>query len=73
MLSLNEVIMETATVIRVITASATALTNVALIGGIVWSIAAGVPLIMPVTLGALLLPFGYFSFTDYKRFFGTKQ
>jgi hypothetical protein len=72
MLSSNEVIMDTAQTIRVITASATALTNVALIGGIVWSIASGLPAIMPVTLVALLLPFGYFSFADYKRFFGKK-
>lgn len=64
--------MDTAQTIRIVTASATALTNVALIGGIVWSIAAGLPVIMPVTLGALLLPFGYFSFADYKRFFGKK-
>ena len=64
--------MDTATTIRVITASATALTNVALIGGTVWSIAAGLPLIMPVTLVVLLLPFGYFSFADYKHFFGKK-
>lgn len=64
--------MDTARVIKIVTASATALTNVALVGGTVWSIAAGLPAIMPVTLVALLLPFGYFSFADYKYFFGKK-
>lgn len=64
--------MDTAKTIKIITASATALTNVALIGGLVWSIAEGLPAIMPVTLGALLIPFGYFSFVDYKYFFGKK-
>lgn len=72
MLSLNEVIMDAAKTIKIITASATALTNLALLVGIVWSIAAGLPVIMPVVLGALLLPFGYFSFADYKYFFGKK-
>lgn len=71
-LSLNEVIMDVAKTIKVITASATALTNVALLGGTVWSIAEGLPAIVPVTLVALLLPFGYFSFADYKYFFGKK-
>lgn len=64
--------MDVKTTIKVITASATALTNVALVGGIVWSIASSLPVIMPVTLTALLLPFGYFSFADYKYFFGKK-
>lgn len=62
--------MDTAKTIRVITAVATALTNVALVGGLVWSIATGLPVIVPVVLATLLLPFGYFSFADYKRFFG---
>lgn len=64
--------MDAAKTIKIITASATALTNLALLVGIVWSIAAGLPVIMPVVLGALLLPFGYFSFADYKYFFGKK-
>ena len=64
--------MDTAKTIKVIVASATAATNVALVGGIVWSIASGLPVIMPVVLGTLLLPFGYFSFADYKHFFGKK-
>jgi len=64
--------MDTAKTIKVITASATALTNVALLGGTVWSIVTGQPAILPVTLVALLLPFGYFSFADYKYFFGKK-
>jgi len=64
--------MDTARVIKIVTASATALTNVALAGGTVWSIATGLPAIVPVTLVALLLPFGYFSFADYKYFFGKK-
>lgn len=64
--------MDAAKTIRVVTASATALTNVALVGGTVWSIAAGLPAILPVTFVALLLPFGYFSFADYKHFFGAK-
>lgn len=64
--------MDVAKTIKVIVASATAATNVALAGGIVWSIASGLPVIMPVVLGALLLPFGYFSFADYKYFFGKK-
>ncbi len=64
--------MDTAQTIRVITASATALTNVALAVGIVLSIVHGLPVIMPVVLGSLLLVFGYFSFADYKRFFGKK-
>ncbi len=64
--------MDVAKTIKVITASATALTNVALLGGTVWSIASGLPAIVPVTLVALLLPFGYFSFADYKYFFGKK-
>lgn len=64
--------METAKIIRAITATATALTNVALVGGLVWSIAEGLPAIMPVTMAALLLPFGYFSFADYKYFFDKK-
>ena len=64
--------MDTAKTIRTITAVATALTNVALVGGLVWSIAEGLPAIMPVTMGALLLPFGYFSFADYKYFFDKK-
>jgi hypothetical protein len=72
MLSLNEVIMDVAKTIKVVTASATALTNVALLGGLVWSIATGQQAILPVTFGALLLPFGYFSFADYKYFFGKK-
>ena len=62
--------MDTAKTIRVVVAIATALTNVALLGGLVWSIATGQPVILPVTLGVLLLGFGYFSFADYKRFFG---
>jgi hypothetical protein len=72
MLSLNEVIMDFKTTIKVITASATALTNVALLGGLVWSIASGLPVIMPVVLTTLLVPFGYFSYVDYKYFFGKK-
>ena len=64
--------MDVAKTIKVITASATAATNVALVGGIVWSIASGVHAMVPVTLGVLLLPFGYFSFADYKYFFGKK-
>lgn len=64
--------MDVAKTIRVVVAVATALTNVALLGGLVWSIATGKPAILPVTLGVLLLAFGYFSFADYKRFFGSK-
>lgn len=64
--------MDFKTTIKIITASATALTNVALVSGIVWSIASGLPVIMPVVLTALLVPFGYFSFADYKYFFGKK-
>ncbi len=64
--------MDVAKTIKVVVASATALTNVAILGGIVWSIAEGLPAIVPVTLVALLLPFGYFSFADYKYFFGKK-
>lgn len=65
--------MDTAKAIKIATASATALTNVALLGGFVWSIVTGKPVILPVTLGALLLGFGYFSYADYKYFFGQKQ
>jgi hypothetical protein len=72
MLSLNEVIMDVAKTIKVVTASATALTNVGLLFGLVWSIATGQKIILPVTFTALLLPFGYFSFADYKYFFGKK-
>lgn len=64
--------MDFKTTIKVITASATALTNVALLGGLVWSIASGLPVIMPVVLTTLLVPFGYFSYVDYKYFFGKK-
>lgn len=64
--------MDVKTTIKVVTASATALTNVALVGGIVWSIASGLPAIMPIVLTTLLLPFGYFSLVDYKYFFGKK-
>lgn len=64
--------MDTAKTIRVVVAIATALTNVALLGGLVWSIATGQKVILPVVLGVLLLGFGYFSFADYKRFFGSK-
>lgn len=64
--------MDTAKTIRVIVAIATALTNVALLSGLVWSIATGQKVILPVVFGALLLGFGYFSFADYKRFFGSK-
>ena len=64
--------MDTAKTIKIVTAAATALTNVALVVGTVWSIASGLPAILPVTLVALLLPFGYFSFADYKHFFGNK-
>ncbi len=65
--------MDVAKTIKVVTASATALTNVALIVGLVWSIATGQKVILPVVFGALLLGFGYFSFADYKYFFGKKQ
>lgn len=64
--------MDVAKTIRIVTASATALTNVALLGGAVWSIAAGLPVIAPITLGALLAGFGYFSYADYRYFFGKK-
>ena len=64
--------MDVTKTIKVVTAIATALTNVALLGGLVWSVATGKPVILPVTLGALLLGFGYFSFSDYKYFFGQK-
>jgi hypothetical protein len=64
--------MDVAKTIKVVTASATALTNVALLGGLVWSVATGKPVILPVTLGALLAGFGYFSYADYRYFFGKK-
>jgi len=64
--------MDVAKTIKVVTASATALTNIALIGGIVWSIATGKPAILSVTFGALLAGFGYFSYADYRYFFGKK-
>jgi len=64
--------MDFKTTFKLITASAAALTNVSLVGGVVWSIASGLPVIMRVVLTALLVPFGYFSFADYKYFFGKK-
>jgi len=64
--------MDTAKAIKITVASATALTNVAIIGGLVWSVATGKPVILPVTLGALLAGFGYFSYRDYLYFFGKK-
>ena len=64
--------MDTAKAIKITVASATALTNVAIIGGLVWSVVAGKPVILPVTLGALLAGFGYFSYRDYLYFFGKK-
>jgi len=64
--------MDTAKAIKITVASATALTNVAIIGGLVWSVVTGKPVILPVTLGALLAGFGYFSYRDYLYFFGKK-
>jgi hypothetical protein len=72
MFSSSEDTMDVAKTIKVVTASATALTNVALLFGLVWSLATGQKAILPVTFVALLLPFGYFSFADYKYFFGKK-
>lgn len=72
MLSSNEVTMDAAKAIKVTVAVATALTNVAILGGFVWSIATGKPVILPVTLGMLGAGFGYFSYRDYLTFFGKK-
>ncbi len=72
MLLSSEVIMDTSKAIKVTVAVATALTNVAVLGGFVWSIATGKPVILPVTLAMLGAGFGYFSYRDYLYFFGNK-
>ena len=64
--------MNAASTIKYVVVGATLLTNVALLGGIVWSVATGKPIILPVTLGALGAGFGYFSYRDYLYFFGKK-
>jgi hypothetical protein len=72
MLSSNEANMNAASTIKYVVAGATLLTNVAIAGGLVWSIATGKPVILPVTLGMLGAGFGYFSYRDYLYFFGKK-
>ena len=64
--------MDTARVIKIVTAGATLATTVACLSGFVWSIAAGTPAILPVVLGLLSVAFGLFLRNDYHYFFGKK-
>jgi hypothetical protein len=73
MLSLDEVRMDTARIIKIVTAVATLATAAALLFGFVWSIATGQKVIMPVVCGTLLAMFGLFIRNDYYYFFGKKN
>ena len=65
--------MDTAKVIKIVTASATLATAAACLFGLVWSIATGQKVILPVVLGTLLVMFGFFIRNDYYYFFGKKN
>lgn len=58
--------------VKYIVAGATALTNVAILGGLGWGIATHQPPLLDITLAMLLAGFGYFSYRDYLFFFGKK-
>lgn len=65
--------MDSARVIKIVTAIATLATAAACLFGLVWSIAAAKPVILPITLGMLLVGFGFFIRSDYYYFFGKKN
>jgi hypothetical protein len=64
--------MDNVSPVKYAVAGATALTNVGLLGGLVWSIATHQTIGLPITLAMLLAGFGYFSYRDYLYFFGKK-
>lgn len=57
---------------RIVLAIATLLTMLAMAGTAIWSIAAGMPIILPIVTGLLTVGFGLFVYHDYQFFFGKK-
>lgn len=60
------------TTVRAIVSILTLLTTVAIIVGIVYSVAAHLPVILPVVGVAMLPAFGYFVYNDYLHYFKNK-
>lgn len=65
--------MDSARVIKIVIAIATLATAITCLFGLVWSIAAGQPVILPVVFSSLLVAFGFFLRNDYFYFFGKKN